>query len=130
MKGCVEALDLNFKKKLPATEAEAFDATTGGGKEKKKSKMKNALAMSYLTLAMESLNFLKTIQVFKSANLPGGLACDLVEKLTKKYRLDDVVALAKMITKLSKLKMGKNDNPEDIEDDIAAIENDYRCVIE
>ena len=34
VKGCVEALDLNFKKSLPTSEAEALDAATSDGKEK------------------------------------------------------------------------------------------------
>ena len=92
--------------------------------------MQNALAMSDLTLAMESLKLLKIIQASKSRNWPGGLACDLVVKLLKKYMVDNVTALADMTTKLSKLKLGKNESPEDLEDDIAAIENEYRCDID
>ena len=34
VKGCAEALGLNIKKKLPASEREACDATTCDGKEK------------------------------------------------------------------------------------------------
>ena len=49
VKGCVEALDLNIKKKLYASKAEAFDAIPSDGKEKKKAKVQNALAMSHLT---------------------------------------------------------------------------------
>ena len=86
--------------------------------------------MSYLTLAMESPKLLKTIQASNSAYWPGGLACDLVMKLMKKYRLDNVTALAEMTTKLSKLKMEKNDDPEDLKDDIAEIKNEYRCEID
>ena len=35
-----------------------------------------------------------------------------------------------MTTSLSKLRMGKNDDPEDLKDDIAAIENEYCCNID
>ena len=70
--------------------------------------MQNALEMSYLILTMESPKLLKVIQASKNADWPGGLACDLVAKLMKKYRLDNVMSLAEMTTKLSKLKMGKN----------------------
>ena len=35
-----------------------------------------------------------------------------------------------MTTKLTKLKLGKNYNPEDLEEDIAPIKNDYRCQID
>ena len=86
--------------------------------------------MSYLTLAMESLKLLKMIQASKSQDWPGGLACGLVVKLLKKYRPDDMTALAYMTTKLSKLQLGKNQNPEELVDDITAIENEYRCEID
>ena len=121
---------MNFKKKSPASKAEAVDATTSDGKEKKKAEVQNTLAISYLTLSMELLKLLKMIQASKSADWPGGLAYDLVAKLMKKYRPDGVMALAKVTTKLSKLKMGKNDDPEDLEDDIAAMENEYHCQID
>ena len=120
VKGCIEALDLNIEKKLPVGEAEAFDTTVGDGKEKKKVKVQNALVMRYLTLAMESSKMLEMIQPSKS---PGGLTCDLVVKLIEKYTPDDVTVLADMTTKFSKLKLGKNDDPEDLEDDIATIKN-------
>ena len=32
VKGCVEALDFDFKKKLPANKAKVFNATTSDGK--------------------------------------------------------------------------------------------------
>ena len=57
-------------------------------------------------LAMESPKLLKMIEASKSSDWPGGLACDLIAKLNKKYRLDDVMALVDMTTKLSKLKLG------------------------
>ena len=66
VKKCVEALDLNFKKKLPPNKAEALDANTSDGKEQKKAKGQNTLAMSGLILAMESLKLLKMIQAFNS----------------------------------------------------------------
>ena len=52
VKGCVEALNLNFKKSLPADEAETLDAATSDGKAKKKAKVQNTLAMSHLMLAL------------------------------------------------------------------------------
>ena len=70
------------------------------------------------------------IQASKSPYWPDGFACELVAKLMTKYRQDDVMALAEMTTKLSKLKMGKNRDPEDLEDDIAAIQNEYCCDID
>ena len=39
VKGCIEALDLNFKKKFPPSEAEAFGGVTSDGKENNKAKV-------------------------------------------------------------------------------------------
>lgn len=130
VKGCAEALDLSFKAVLPASDSEILDLSTDDGKAKKKAKTQNALAESYLRLALDSPKLLKMIEASKSADWPCGLACDLVERLRKKYKPDDVTALAEMTTKLSKLKLSKKQDPEDLEDAIAAIENEYRCTID
>ena len=42
----------------------------------------------------------------------GELACDLKKRLIKKYRRDDVTAIAEMTMKLSKLKLAKKQDPE------------------
>ena len=86
--------------------------------------------MSYLTLAIESPELLKMIQASKSVDWPDELACDLIAKLMKKYRPDNMTALVEMTMKPSKLKMGKNDDPGDLKDDIASRENEYRCKID
>ena len=49
-----------------------------------------------------------------------------MKRLIKKYRPDDVTALAEMATKLSKLKLTKKQDLEDLENEITAIENEYR----
>ena len=125
VKGCAEALDLSFKAVLPASNSTVLDMTTDKGKAWKKAKMQNALAESYLRLSLDSSRLLEMIGASKSADWPCGLACDLVERLRKKYKPDDVTALAEMTTKLSNLKLSKKQDPEDLEDAIAAIENEY-----
>ena len=40
------------------------------------------------------------------------------------------MALAEMTMKLSKLNLSKGQDPEELEDEIAAIENEYRCTID
>ena len=54
-----------------------------------------------------------------------GLECDLVRRLNKKYRLDDTLAIAEMTTQLSKLKLKKEDEQEDLEDNMAAFEAQF-----
>ena len=65
------------------------------------------------------------IEASKSPDWPGGLACDTKKRLMRKYRPDDVTALADMTTKLLKLKLAKGQDSEELEDEIAAIENEY-----
>ena len=47
----------------------------------------------------------------------------------KKYRPEDVTALSEMTMTLSKLKLPKRWDPEELEEEIVAIENEYRCTI-
>ena len=70
------------------------------------------------------------IEASKSPDWPGRLTCDLVAKLNKKYRPDNVTSLADMTMTFFKLKLRKNDDPEDLEDDIAATKNEYCCQID
>ena len=55
------------------------------------------------------------------------MACDIKKRLMKKYRPDDVTAIEEVTPKLSKLKLAKGQDPEELEDEIVAIENEYRC---
>lgn len=130
VKGCAEALEENFESVLPTNEAEILDMSTDKGKAYKKSKVQNTLAVCYFRLSLDSPKLLKMIEASKSPEWPGGLACDIKKRLMKKYRPDDVTALAEMTTKLSKLKLKKGQDPEELEDEIAAIENEYRCTID
>jgi len=130
MKGCAKALQDNFESVLPKNDAEILDMTTDQRKAHKKSKVQNTLAVCYFRLSLDSPKLLKMIEASKSPQWPGGLACDIKKRLMKKYRQDDVTALAEMTTKLSKLKLTKGQDPKELEDEIAAIENEYRCKID
>ena len=57
------------------------------------------------------------------------MACDISKGLMKKYRPDDVTALAETTTKLLRLKLAKRQDPEELENEITAIENKYPCTI-
>ena len=129
VKGCAEALEENFKSILPANDAELLDMSTDQRKAYKKSKVQNTLAVCYFRLSLNSPKLLKIIKASKSPEWPGGLACDVKKRLMKKYRPDDVTALAEMTTKLSKLKLTKGQDPKELEDEITTIENEYRCTI-
>ena len=87
-KGCAKALSLTIMTKLPASDAATIDVTTATGKACKKAKAQNALPMSYLMLAIDSSKskLLKMVKASKSTTWPGGLACELVKRMKKKYR--------------------------------------------
>ena len=61
MKGCTEVIQTNFKSKLPATEDEELDASTELGKAKKLAKMKNTMAMVYMTQCLSVMAILNMI---------------------------------------------------------------------
>ena len=69
------------------------------------------------------------VKALKSTTWPGGLACELVKRSKKKYGSDDTLAIAETTTKLSKLKLKKEDDPEDLEDNIAVIEAQLGCTL-
>ena len=119
VKGCADALEENVESILPMNEVEMVDIATDQGKVAyKKSKVQNTLAMCCFRLSLDSPKLLKMIEASKSPGWPGSLACDIKKRLMKKYRPDDVTALAEMTTKLSKLKLKKGQDPEELEDDL------------
>ena len=85
VKGFREALFENFKNKLPASDKVDLDPSNNGDKLLMKAKVTNNLAMSFLTLAMDSPQLLSKIEASKSQDWPGGLAYVLVAKLMRKY---------------------------------------------
>ena len=129
-KGCAEALSMLIMGELQASDADAIDIQTTPGKASKEAKAQNSLAMSYLILAMDSPKLLKMVEASKSTTWPAGLACEFVKRLNKKYQPDDTLAIAEMATKLSKLKLKKEDHPEDLQDNTSAIEAQYGCNVD
>ena len=108
MKGCAEAIQTNFKSKLPATEDEELDTNTELGKAKKLAKMKNAMAMVYKTQHLSSMAMLNAIfNIQTEAGWPTGKACQLFDNLKHKYNPNDKLSRAQMIKKLNKIKPKK-----------------------
>ena len=75
-KGCAEVIQTNFKSKLPAMEDEELDASTKLGKAKELVKMKNAMAMVYVTQCLSSITMMNAIfNIQVEAGWPTGKAC-------------------------------------------------------
>ena len=77
MKGFGEALDPNFKTEMPARFDEALNVSNNDEKKKKEALVKNNLAMSYFPMWLTGNGMLCMIEEVKTAEFPGGIACDL-----------------------------------------------------
>ena len=129
VKGCVMSLEEHFESVLPANDAEILDMSTDQGKAFKKNKVQNTFMMSYSKLRLYLPILLEMIQVSKDLEWPGELACDIKTSLMKKQMPDDVLVLDEMTTKLSKFELVKRQDPEELENEIVGIENEYWCTI-
>ena len=125
IKGILDALQANFKNKLPDSDKVTLDPNDDAEKLLIEAKVKNSLAMSYLTLAMDSPQLLAKIEASKSNDWPGGLAHVLWAKLVKKYKPKDTIAVAEQMKKLMELKLMKGQDPETLGDKIAELETSY-----
>ena len=112
LKGCGEALLESFKLKLPATEATTCSATSKEGKAHTIAKQQNAMAILYLTLAMEDEYLMAVIDEARTTDWPSALACDVMTSLDDEYKPNDVMARADLQVNLMKLKLGKDENPK------------------
>ena len=125
VKGVSEALKPGFDSQMPDKYDDPLDLTIAADKLKAEAKRKNALAMSFLALAMNSNQLLAKVEAAKSAEWPDGAACVLMAKLVAKYKPNDNLALAEQQKKLMSLKLNKNQDPEELGDKIAALESAY-----
>lgn len=129
VKGIAEALEPAFDSQLPATEATVLDPSNANQLLQIEAKKKNALTVSYLCLAMNAPKLLPKIEAAKTADWPGAKAHVIVSKFRKKYKPDDTIATAEQMTKLMSLKLKKNQDPEDLGDEIAVLESNYGNVL-
>ena len=129
VKGLSEALDSSFETKLPRTEATVLDETVPDELKQIEALKKNALAVSYLSLAMNSPKLLPKIEAARTAAWPGAKAHVILEKLVKKYKPSDTIATAEQMKKLMGLKLKKSQDPEDLGDKIAVLESKYGRVL-
>ena len=126
MMGCTEAIQTNFKSKLPAVEDEKLDASTELRKAKKLAKMKNAMAMSYATQCLSSTTILNAIfNIQAEPGLSTGTACQLFDNLKQKYYPNNKLLRAQMIKKLNEIKPKKGEDPKVVCNEIEALKIEY-----
>ena len=113
MKGCTEAIQTNFKSKLPARKDKELDASTELEKAKILAKMENAMAIVYVTLCLNGMAMLNEIfNVQVEAGWLTGKACELFNNLKQKYNRNDKLSRVQMIKKPNKIKPMKGDDPK------------------
>jgi hypothetical protein len=117
----------NFHLQLPASESTVLDESDAAEKKQIVAREKMALCMSYMTLAMDSSKLQKMIESSKSNEWPNGRPDILMAKLIKKYKPSDSVAVAEQTKSLFELKLGKNQDPEELGDLIAELETSFGC---
>ena len=125
VKGVSEALKPGFETNLANRYDTVLDVTIPAEKAQAEAKKKNDLAMSFLTLAMDSNQLLTKVEAAKTVKWPDGIACVLVKKLTDKYKPKDNLAIAEQHKKLMTLHLRKEQDPEELGDKIAALETTY-----
>ena len=117
----------NFHLQLPASESTVLDESDAAEKKQIVAREKMALCMSYMTLAMDSSKLQKMIESSKSNEWPNGRPDILMAKLIRKYKPSDSVAVAEQTKALFELKLGKNQDPEELGDLIAELETSFGC---
>ena len=125
LKNCSEALMPTFKAELPDKASTNLDETKANEKKQMEAKEKNSRAMNLITLAMQTASMLAKIEASKSDDWPDGLAYVFFEKMDKKFKPKDTMAIAEQTTKLMKLKLGDTNSPEELGDKIASLETKY-----
>ena len=88
-------IQTNFKFKLPAAEDEELGASTKLGKAKKSAKMKNEMAMVYVTQYLTGMAMLNAIfNVQAEAGWSTERACHLFDNMKQKYNPNDKLSRA------------------------------------
>ncbi len=72
--------------------------------------------MNFLVMSFEKPRLLAKIEASKTVEWPSGLAHVVWSKLKEQYRLSDIIAVAKQMSKLMKLKLNKGKHPDDLGD--------------
>ena len=129
VKGVGECFDNNWKIQLPAKESTVLDETNATEKKQIEAKKKNNMAFSYATLAMDAPKLLVMLESSKSADWPSGRPDILMGKLMKKFKPTDTLAVAEQTKKLMKLKLGKDQDPDELGNEIAALESQYGSIL-
>ena len=105
-KVCVEGIQTDFKSKLLTMEDEELNTSTELGTAKKLAKMKNVMAMAYMTQCLSSTTMLNAIiNIQLAAGWPTGKACQLFDNLKQRCNPYYKLLRSQMIISLRREKI-------------------------
>ena len=128
MLGLKDCLTPEFASELPAKEKDIFDLTSDKGKNWANTVRKNKKRMMQFALSWTKVAQLNKLNRATRANKdwPSGKTHEVMAQLVKEYKPDDTMAKMKMEKALSKLTLNKKKDPNDINDELSAIECRYK----
>jgi hypothetical protein len=128
MLGLDDAFDPDFEEELPKKEKDTFNLTSDEGKNWANAVKKNKKAMKQFALSLTKVAQLNKLNCAGRTNKdwPSGKAHEVMTQLMKEYEPDDTMAEMEMEKALSKLTLGKKKDPNDLLDEMFAIECRYK----
>ena len=116
---------LEKESELPNSEAAELDETDTNDKKKIKARQRNSLAMAYLLTAFKSEADVSLAYETMNDDWPGGLACEVVEKLKEAYQPKDGVTEVELYERLMSVKIEAREDPRTLFEQVASIQNWY-----
>jgi len=128
MLGLEECFTSEFEDELPEKEKDAFHFDTSEGRAHAAAVKKNKKAMMQFALSFQKVAQLNKLNRVTGVNKdwPSGKAHEVMTQLVKEYKPDDTMAEMEIEKALSKLTLNKKKDPNDINDELSAIECRYK----
>jgi len=123
--GYSEAVGTTEEPDLPVKQTDTIDTSNEAGKRQEAAKKRNLLAMAHLAQAFEKNAQLNMIIRSKDQDWKGGRAWKVMEQLYKKYKPEGIMAKAQLRVELTEISMKENEDPSNLFEKIAEIENRY-----
>ena len=115
---------------LPETETVALSTDVNVAEKQKMAKKRNAITFANLTAALDSPSLIRILMRTQTTAWPSGLACNVIKQLFEKYEPKDTVSLIDMNRLKQKIALSdKQGNPQELFEQIAAIENQFKTEI-
>jgi hypothetical protein len=124
MLGLDDALNPDFEEELPTKETDTFDSTFDEEKNWANTVKKNKKAMMQFAHSFTKVAQLNKLNCAGRTNKdwPSGKAHEVMTQLVKKYEPDDTMVEMEMEKALSKLTLGKKKDPNNLLDEMSAVE--------